>query len=225
MKKILSIVLALALVLSMSVVAFADETLFEHEIPFPEDNGWWKEDLDLKSNADLVAALKAEGAKLVIKADAIVGDGVDGHGYQYGFQDTSSWVNVIAHFNFANGEGQLAAESVVIDGDYAIITIDGATILSAAEAAGATLEAYNWINGACAGAKTYSVSVIVPDAPVEAPAETPAENTETPAENTEAPAENTEAPAETSEPANTGIVLALLPMAVAAAAVVVSKRK
>ena len=32
MKKILSIVLALALVLSMSVVAFADETLFEHEI-------------------------------------------------------------------------------------------------------------------------------------------------------------------------------------------------
>ena len=78
---------------------------------------------------------------------------------------------------------------------------------------------------ACAGAKTYSVSVIVPDAPVEAPAETPAENTETPAENTEAPAENTEAPAETSEPANTGIVLALLPMAVAEAAVVVSKSK
>ena len=73
--------------------------------------------------------------------------------------------------------------------------------------------------------KITNVSIIVPDAPIEAPAETPAENTEAPAENTEAPAENTEAPAETSEPADTGIVLALLPMAVAAAAVVVSKRK
>ncbi len=225
MKKFVSIVLALVLVLSMSVVAFADETLFEHEIPFPEDNGWWKEDLDLKSNADLVAALKTEGAKLVIKADAIVADGADGHGYQYGFQDTGNWTNVLVHFNFAGGEGNLAADSVVVDGDYAIITVDGATMISIAEAAGATLEAYNWINGACAGAKTYSISVIVPDAPVEAPAETPAENTEAPAENTEAPAENTEAPAETSEPADTGIVLALLPMAVAAAAVVVSKRK
>lgn len=65
----------------------------------------------------------------------------------------------------------------------------------------------------------------------EGAAEAPAENTEAPAENTEAPAENTEAPAETtaptetSEPANTGIVLAVLPMAVAAAAVVASKRK
>ncbi len=52
-------------------------------------------------------------------------------------------------------------------------------------------------------------------APTTEPAAEAAETT--PAETT--PAE------ETSEPAETGIVLALLPMAVAAAAVVVSKRK
>lgn len=227
MKKILSIVLAAILVLSMSVIAFADETLFEHEILFPEDNGWWQDYADLRSNADLIAAVKTEGAKLVIKADAIVADGADGHGYQYGFQDTNSWVDVLVHFNFAGGEGNLAAESVVIDGDYAIITVDCKAIMDAAAAAGAELNAFNWINGACAGAKTYSISVIIPDASAEAPAENteaPAENTEAPAENTEAPAETT-APAETSEPANTGIVLAVLPMAVAAAAVVASKRK
>lgn len=220
MKKILSIVLAAVLVLSMSVIAFADETLFEHEVPFPEDNGWWQDYADLRSNADLLAALKTEGAKLVIKADAIAGDGADGHGFQYGFQDTNSWINVLVHSNFANGEGNVGAESVVIDGDYAIITVDGAAFMAAAQTAGAELNAFNWINGACGGAKTYSVSVVIPDAPAEAPAE----NTEAPAENTEAPAETTPAE-ETSEPANTGIVLALLPMAVAAAAVVVSKRK
>ena len=74
-----------------------------------------------------------------------------------------------------------------------------------------------WINGAAAG-KTYSISVIVPDAPA-------AETTEPAAETNEPAAETAPAADETSEPANTGIVLALLPMAVAAAAVVVSKRK
>jgi len=231
MKKILSIILAAVLVLSMSVIAFADETLFEHEVPFPEDNGWWQDYADLRSNADLITAMKTDGAKLVIKADAMVGDGADGHGYQYGFQDTNSWTDVLVHFNFAGGEGNLAAESVVIDGDYAIITVDCKTMMDTAATLGAELNAFNWINGACSGAKTYSISVIIPDAPAEAPAETtPAETTPaetTPAETTPAettPAETTPAE-ETSEPANTGIVLAVLPMAIAAAAVVVSKRK
>ena len=57
MKKILSIVLALALVLSMSVVAFADETLFEHEIPFPEDNGG-KKILTLRATLTLLPLLR-----------------------------------------------------------------------------------------------------------------------------------------------------------------------
>ena len=59
-----------------------------------------------------------------------------------------------------------------------------------------------------------------------APAETSAPAEEDPAEapaETTAPAE--EAPAETTAPADTGKVLAVLPMAIAAAAVVISKRK
>jgi hypothetical protein len=57
-----------------------------------------------------------------------------------------------------------------------------------------------------------------------APAE---DNTPAPAEDTTpAPAEDTPAPAaDTSAPANTGIVLAVLPMAMAAAALVFAKRK
>lgn len=85
--------------------------------------------------------------------------------------------------------------------------------------------------------------VVDPDnaaAPAEdttAPAEdttAPAEDTTAPEENTTAPAEdttpapaedNTPAPAADAAPAETGIVLAVLPMAIAAAAVVISKRK
>ena len=86
------------------------------------------------------------------------------------------------------------------------------------------------------------IDVVNPESPAEdaAPAEdttAPAEDTTAPAEDTTAPAEDTTAPsaeaapsaetapAENTTPANTGIVLAVLPMAVAAAAVVVSKRK
>ena len=62
-------------------------------------------------------------------------------------------------------------------------------------------------------------------APAAETTEPAAETTEPAAETTEPAAETTEPAAETTEPADTGIVLAVLPMAIAAAAVVVSKRK
>lgn len=72
-------------------------------------------------------------------------------------------------------------------------------------------------------------------APAEDTTTAPAEDTTAPAEDntpapaedtTPAPAEDTPAPAaDTSAPANTGIVLAVLPMAMAAAALVFTKRK
>ena len=218
MKKFVSIVLALILVLSMSVVALAEEVLFTYEVKFPEEHGWWKDDQDFKSNADFIAALQTEGAKVVVKADAAVADGAEGHGFQYGIQETvDDWGNVLCHSNFANGEGAIGADSAIVDGDYSYITFDAAAFLAACEANGVSTESWQWINGAAAG-KTYSISVIVPDAPA-------AETTEPAAETNEPAAETAPAADETSEPANTGIVLALLPMAVAAAAVVVSKRK
>lgn len=90
-----------------------------------------------------------------------------------------------------------------------------------------------------AGFKEVKVTFTVnnPNAPAEDTTTAPAEDTTTaPAEDTTtAPAEDTTtAPAEdttpapaadTSAPANTGIVLAVLPMAMAAAAVVISKRR
>ena len=218
MKKFVSIVLAMILVLSMSVVALAEEVLLTYEVQFPEEHGWWKDDQDFKSNADFIAALQTEGAKVVVKADAAVADGAEGHGFQYGIQETvDDWGNVLCHSNFANGEGAIGADSAIVDGDYSYITFDAAAFLAACEANGVSTESWQWINGAAAG-KTYSISVIVPDAPA-------AETTEPAAETNEPAAETAPAADETSEPANTGIVLALLPMAVAAAAVVVSKRK
>lgn len=218
MKKFVSIVLAMILVLSMSVVALAEEVLFTYEVKFPEEHGWWKDDQDFKSNADFIAALQTEGAKVVVKADAAVADGAEGHGFQYGIQETvDDWGNVLCHSNFANGEGAIGADSAIVDGDYSYITFDAAAFLAACEANGVSTESWQWINGAAAG-KTYSISVIVPDAPA-------AETTEPASETNEPAAETAPAADETSEPANTGIVLALLPMAVAAAAVVVSKRK
>ena len=218
MKKFVSIVLAMILVLSMSVVALAEEVLFTYEVKFPEEHGWWKDDQDFKSNADFIAALQTEGAKVVVKADAAVADGAEGHGFQYGIQETvDDWGNVLCHSNFANGEGAIGADSAIVDGDYSYITFDAAAFLAACEANGVSTESWQWINGAAAG-KTYSISVIVHDAPA-------AETTEPAAETNEPAAETAPAADETSEPANTGIVLALLPMAVAAAAVVVSKRK
>ena len=218
MKKFVSIVLAMILVLSMSVVALAEEVLFTYEVKFPEEHGWWKDDQDFKSNADFIAALQTEGAKVVVKADAAVADGAEGHGFQYGIQETvDDWGNVLCHSNFANGEGAIGADSAIVDGDYSYITFDAAAFLAACEANGVSTESWQWMNGAAAG-KTYSISVIVPDAPA-------AETTEPAAETNEPAAETAPAADETSEPANTGIVLALLPMAVAAAAVVVSKRK
>lgn len=218
MKKFVSIVLAMILVLSMSVVALAEEVLFTYEVKFPEEHGWWKDDQDFKSNADFIAALQTEGAKVVVKADAAVADGAEGHGFQYGIQETvDDWGNVLCHSNFANGEGAIGADSAIVDGDYSYITFDAAAFLAACEANGVSTESWQWINGAAAG-KTYSISVIVPDAPA-------AETTEPAAETNEPAAETAPAADETSEPANTGIVLALLPMAIAAAAVVASKRK
>ncbi len=82
-----------------------------------------------------------------------------------------------------------------------------------------------------AGFKEVKVTFTVsnPNAPAEDATTAPAEDTTTaPAEDTTpAPAaDTTPAPAaDTSAPANTGIVLAVLPMAIAAAAVVISKRR
>ncbi len=243
MKKFVSIALAIVLALSVSVCAFAEdyvdsiatEVLTEYEVLFPMDNGWWNEDADLSSSTDegiaFAEAIQTEGAKIVVKADAAAGSTEDGYGYQYGIQTTDTWVLVLAHFNYAEGEGACTAESVVIDGDYAYIIIDAATFIDALTANDVDINTntWQWINGACSGAKTYGVYVITTaeasdDSDADADADTDAE-----AETSDATEETTEASestgTSTASSPDTGVALALVPMAIAGIAVVSSKRR
>ncbi|MCC8131219.1 MAG: hypothetical protein LUC38_09285 [Oscillospiraceae bacterium] len=233
MKKFVSIALAIVMMLSVSVCAFADdyvdsiatEVLSTYEPLFPMDNGWWTEDSDLGSSTDAGAefaeAILVDGAKIVIKADAIAGSTEDGYGFQYGVQTTDTWVMVLAHFNYANGEGNLAAEEVVVEGDYAYIIVDAAEFVDALTAndIDLTVNTWQWIFGACTGAKTYGVYVVSTGAA----AEETTEEAEAAEETTEEAAESTET--STASSPDTGVALALVPMAIAGIAVVSSKRR
>ncbi len=226
MKKILAIAIAVMMVMALSVSVYAD-TLFTHEFTDAHDDGWWEDTSmnGLGSDADLIAALKTEGAKLVIYASADAVPTEDGGGFQYGFQDTATWVNVLAHSNFANGEGNLGYESAEVVDGQTVIVIDAATLMAAADEAGAALATYNWINGASAG-DTFKIEVVTGDSvPASAAAaEEPA--AEEPA--AEAPAEDAPAaeaaPAETAAAPSTGIALMVIPAVVALGAVAVSKK-
>ncbi|MCD7731884.1 MAG: hypothetical protein LUH56_00370 [Oscillospiraceae bacterium] len=236
MKKFVSIALAIIMMLSVSVCAFADdyvdsiatEVLTTYEPLFPMDNGWWKEDSDLGSSTDAGAefaeAITVDGAKIVIKADAIAGSTEDGYGFQYGVQTTDTWVMVLAHFNYAGGEGNLGAEDVVIDGDYAYIIVDAAEFVDALTAndIDLTVNTWQWIFGACSGAKTYGVYVIT-TASAEEETEETTEEAEATEETTEEASESTETT--TASSPDTGVALALVPMAIAGIAVVSSKRR
>ncbi len=243
MKKFLSIALAIVMVLSVSVVAFAEdyvdsiatEVLTEYEVLFPMDNGWWNEDTDLSSSTDdgvaFAEAIQTDGAKIVVKADAAAGSTEDGYGFQYGIQTTDTWVLVLAHFNYENGEGSCAAEEVVIEGDYAYIIIDAATFIDALTANDVDINsnAWQWINGACSGAKTYGVYVITTGSSEEASEETETEaeessETEETAEASESTETSSSSSSSSSSP-DTGVALALVPMAIAGFAVVSSKRR
>lgn len=243
MKKIVSIVLAMLMVCAMAVTVCAEEVLYSEDIPFWDAGNWSEYDL-ADANGNFFELLNNENAYLVLtRSKETHLQFADGIYEKYGLTDTQ-WTGVYANAGDAEckwielgtgGHGSAEEARVLID----CVFDDGVKVMWPAKAIYDLVESQGAIgkgaphficNSSASGAdfKITNVSIVVPDAPIEAPAENteaPAENTEAPAENTEAPAENTEAPAETSEPADTGIVLALLPMAVAAAAVVVSKRK
>ncbi|MCD7804696.1 MAG: hypothetical protein LUH03_06045 [Oscillospiraceae bacterium] len=244
MKKFVSIALAIVMMLSVSISVFAvdddyinsvaSEVLSEYTVLFPMDNGWWNEDADLSSSTDdgvaFVEAITTEGAKIIVKADAIAGSDEDGYGYQYGIQTNDSWQLYLAHFNYPDEEPSsdttylMAAEDVVVEGDYSYIIIDAAEFvaLMAEHGDDITTCTWKWINGACSGAKTYGVYVITTAVAEETTEET-TEEAEDASDATEETTESTETT--TASSPDTGVALALVPMAIAGIAVVSSKRR
>lgn len=226
MKKILAVVLALAMVCALSIGVYADGTATatgSFVCTFTDN--------DYDTNVATMTGVAADGTwggcfpiitEIIEKVAPLS-------------QVTSIEVTVKAsntdpcskgvspklelHWNTRDGENAMTADFV-----------DGVAVVSGDLPAGTTAVVLNpYAFASEAGEITFEVSVAVTytgegNAPAEDTAAPADDAAEAPADTT-APAEDTTAPAETSEPADTGIVLAVLPMAVAAAAVVISKRK
>ncbi len=203
MKKILSIVLAAVMLISMMAVnVFAEDehVLFEFDCGEGLVHTGWTEIFTAEA-ADFAAALQQEGAKLVVDA-TVEGTWAQIH-VQAGDWKAVNICNVTAGVNEITPE-YILEELKKVDPSFELSSI----IQACSNSDGMTIKSFKVVSSV-------------------APAETtePAAETTEPAAETTEPAAETAPAAETSEPANTGIVLALLPMAVAAAAVVVSKRK
>lgn len=118
---------------------------------------------------------------------------------------------------------RIGFQSDVANIEHAVETVDGVVTVAAADllaTCGEALEGFGWCNFIISG----DAGTVIKSVEISNGEETPAEeveNTETPAGET---TENTETAEETT-PAETGIALAVVPMMVAAAAVVVSKRR
>ena len=215
MKRIISVALAVVMVLALSVSAFA---AYEEPVEFglyfgDPDNGGWG----------------------VAASTEVTGPGTYTITYE-GDARNLQWIIV----KNAAGETEptsipegtvIRTTSITMDGVEA--TFDTGDSYDYTVGANGTVEIqYNnsytgfaHITNMPASAGTIVVTFVVD--PDNAPAEdtTPADDT---ADDEAAPAESTdteEAPAEDTTPADTGIVLAVLPMAVAAAAVVVARKR
>ena len=239
MKKIVSIVLALVMVCAMAVTVCAEEVLYSEDIPFWDAGNWSETDLT-DADGNFFELLNNENAYLVITRDKETHNEFSDSAWEK-FCLLDSWWSA-KYPNATDAEcqwiqlgtaGHTSADeaSILVD----CVSDDGIKVMWPAKQIYDLLEANgalgkgapHFISNEGAGDGIYkitNVSIIVPDAPIEAPA-TEDEPAVEPVEEDTTPADTTAPADETSEPADTGIVLALLPMAAAAAAVVVSKRK
>lgn len=239
MKKFVSIVLAMLMVCAMAVTVCAEEVLYSEDIPFWDAGNWTEYDLTGEGFFEL---LNNENAYLVLTRDKETHIEFSDSAWEK-FCLNDSWKSKFP--NPTNPEegwiqlgtgGHTSADeaSILVD----CVSDDGIKVMWPAKAIYDILEANgaissggvpHFISNEGAGEGIYkitNISIVVPDAPIEAPA---ADEPSADEPATVEPAADATEPApaadETSEPAETGIVLALLPMAAAAAAVVVSKRK
>ena len=230
MKKVLSVLLALVMVCALSVSVFAAD-LFTLDARAADTTDSFAEGYKLEGwcpslitqymfpdvMAEFLTAIQTEGAKIQVTADVEV-NGLLLQSYPPEGGSDYTWTIC--------SEGKTSEE---VDGKV-VTTFDAAALVAQytstplGDDPSKNCSMDSVLNFAVDGTDTtiYAVKVVTDgDAPA---AEAPADETaEAPADTT-APVETAPA-AETTTPADTGIVLAVLPMAMAAAAVVISKRK
>ncbi len=230
MKKVLSIVLAIVMVLSVSVVAFADdEVLFSEEVDFFVGN--WVT-ATLENSDDFLEALQVEGAQLVLTRSTNAGIVYEDDGPYENYLLFDSWYQGGSYIWLGTGghstadEPGKADEGMIdcLEDDGINIYYDANTVYAALEAAGDIIE-YDSIMVISnvtddASFRLVTVSVILPESAAEETAEE-AEASE--AEETAEASESTET--STASSPDTGVALALVPMAIAGIAVVSSKRR
>ena len=230
MKKILTIVVALAMVLALAISASA-ATLFEltqvgrNDTPaganivfadgvnWDEMGGWYPsaltEYMAPTEMAGFVAAVQTEGAAIRIAYDGDAAINILFQTYDNDYQLVTT-----------EGTDILVA-SVEEDG-HKVAYFDAAAMVKLYTDAGMTLDRMLNLGVSATGCTVYGISVVDAAPVVEAPADEPVAE-DTPVENTDTPVEDTEAPAEEA-PAETGLALSLIPAVIAMAVVALKRR-
>lgn len=254
MKKLLSIALAFVMLFALTVSVAAEEVIISEKTMFFSNGNWVQYDTEI-STADFVAALETPGAYFVItRGSEATGElAYTAGGWEkfnildswwsgnYPVEDgsTCQWIALgTANHNItvATEGGQpydVHIDCVLDDGIE--VWYNAADILAAWTAGGYNTSGANLtVISNSSPDDIYdivNIAVVVPDEPIAAP-EAPAEE-EAPVEDVpvvedpanaeiiiEVPVEDT-----TEAPAETGLALAVVPMIVALAAAVVSKRR
>ncbi len=248
MKKFLAILAALVMVLSLTLcVAADDQVVLSEDLLFFTAGNWSQFDLETTMD-DLLEALATPGSYFVVTRSNEIAETIcfPDEGYEKFFMTDGWWsmrvpndageeingirmgtANHTIDAAVANGNTYDVTIDAVLD-DGIKVWYDGAELLallnsSLPESHGSSIVFVS--NTSTTSYKITNISVVVPETPIveeNEPVADTTENTETPADTTEP--ENTETPVE-KEPANTGIALAVVPMAVAAVAVALSKKR
>ena len=240
MKKLLSIALALVLALALTVNVFADEVIYSEDLMFFKIGSWESYPLEITTE-DFIEALKTPGAYVVItrSAPSDITEWVDGL-YEK-FCMTDSWYSLnlgadskgetINHVRMGTkghtiadaGNEDVAVDCVYDDGVK--VWYNAADLLPLWEVwTPGSSELLLISNTSSTAYEVANFSIVVPDEVPGGAAEAPVE--ETPAVEDTPAVEETPAVEDTSEaPAETGLALAIVPMIVALAAVVASKKR
>ncbi|MCD7803760.1 MAG: hypothetical protein LUH03_01185 [Oscillospiraceae bacterium] len=216
MKKILAIVMAVAMVMALSVTGFAAET----EITLTSDNLGYYTDA-----TEVDGGLNSSGEQFTVNLPETLEIGTTVTIHIKGTSDGDFRVWLVDNATTASEQKYSTTDFGLSGGDFDLtfdLTVqnwnsEGATCATAVDfkgiAYGTNLDNF-----------TLTYLAIVTDGE-EVVAESSDDATEETAEASEETAEATEETTATTTNADTGVVLAVLPMAVAAAAVVASKRR